>query len=78
MKTLLPWLGAVAVAASLAVAAGPSSQAAPAQSALPNLEKIDGGATPIHCRRYRHCHDRCVRRWAGICRKRVTEYCHRC
>lgn len=79
MKKLLPWLGAVAVAAELTFASAPSSQAAPAQSALPGLESIDDGAiTPIHCRRYRHCHDRCVRRWAGICRKRVTKYCHRC
>jgi hypothetical protein len=79
MKKLLPWLGAVAVAAGLTFACAASSQAAPAQSALPSLESIDDGAiTPIHCRRYRHCHDRCVRRWAGVCRKRVTKYCHRC
>ena len=57
MKTLLPWLGAVAVAAGLAFTSAPSSQAAPAQSALPSLESIDDGViTPIHCRRYRHCH----------------------
>ena len=33
MKKLLPWLGALAVAAGLTFASAPSSQAAPAQSA---------------------------------------------
>jgi hypothetical protein len=79
MKKVLPWLGAVALVAGLTVASAPTSQAAPAQSVLPGIESIDDAAiTPIHCRRYRHCHDRCVRRWAGTCRKRVTKYCHRC
>jgi len=80
MKKLLPWLGAVAVAAGLTFACASSSQAAPAQSALPGLESIDNGAiTPIHCRRHRHCHDRCVRRNVfGVCRRLVTDYCHRC
>ena len=80
MKNVLPWLGTVAVAAGLIFASAPSGQAAPAQSALPGVQSIDDGAiTPIHCRRYRHCHDRCVRRNVfGVCRKRVTNYCHRC
>jgi hypothetical protein len=78
MKTLLPWLGALVIGVGLAFASVANGHAAPAQSLLPGLESItDGNITPISCRRYRHCHSRCVRRVWGVCRKRVR-YCHRC
>jgi hypothetical protein len=78
MQKLLPWVGALALGAGLLFAPALSSHAAPVQSMLPGLENSeDASVTPIHCRRYRHCHSRCVRRAFGICRKRVR-YCHRC
>jgi hypothetical protein len=69
MPMLWPSAGALALGAGLLFAPSLSSHAAPAQWMLPGLGKSeDANLTPIHCRRYRHCHSRCVRRVFGICR----------
>lgn len=65
--------GMMAFAAS--TQAGPSSNMTP----LPELTPLTAEplAEPVHCRRYYHCHTRCVRwRW-GKCRRSVRT-CHRC
>jgi hypothetical protein len=73
-------LAALALSSAM-LAFGGAAQAAPAgnMTQLPNLTPLPvESVQPIDCRRYRHCHSRCVRRGLfGKCRRR-TEYCHRC
>lgn len=73
-------LAALALSSALLALGGPA-QANPAgnMTPLPNLAPLSADSVePIDCRRYRHCHSRCVRRGLfGKCRRRV-ESCHRC
>ena len=78
MKKLLAYSSALATAALLAfiiVSAGatmPTSAAMP----IPNLKNYTlSEVTPVHCRRYRHCHNRC---WGPWWDRRCGRRCHRC
>jgi hypothetical protein len=77
MKKAFACVGAVVLAAGVALAMTSRSEAAPAQSMLPGLETLGSVVTTVDCRRYRHCHTRCTKRKLGIC-VRSHRYCHRC
>jgi hypothetical protein len=77
MRKPLTYSSVFAAAAFLAfiMASGaftPASAAMP----IPNLKTYTvSEATPVHCRRYRHCHRRC---WGPWWDRRCGRRCHRC
>ena len=78
VKELLAYLGAVAIAGCLTFAAAGTTQASPAlgTAALPQMQSLpESDVTPVHCRRYRHCHTRC---WRHRGHRHCRRSCHRC
>jgi hypothetical protein len=78
MKKILASVGALASAALLAFILTTAVETTPAQAALlvPNLKTyVDTTVTPVHCRRNRHCHQRC---WGPWWDRRCRRWCHRC
>lgn len=75
MRKLMLGLGAAALTAiviSLVAATPSEAGTATTAAGLPAIETRAGSdLTPVHCRRYRHCH-----RWRG--RWGWRRYCHRC
>jgi len=72
---------AVLALSSGLLALGGAAQAGPAanMTPLPNLAPLSADAAqPVDCRRYRHCHTRCVRRGLFNKCRRTATYCHRC
>lgn len=75
MRTMLHVLAGAAVAIGVTFVTLDHVQAAP-MSTAPALGNTSPAATPVHCRRYYHCHRRC---WTGrYGRYHCRRFCHRC
>jgi hypothetical protein len=70
------WLVAgVVIAIGIAMTAVGTAQAAPIAPAAAASQAAGSLVTPVHCRRYRHCHRRC---WWRNGFRRCGRFCHRC
>ena len=75
MRRLLWGVGGLVIAMGLAMSSVGTAQAAPIGPAAVASQNAGSLATPVHCRRYRHCHRRC---WWRHGRRHCRRFCHRC
>lgn len=75
MRRLFWGVGALVVATGLAMSTVGTAQAAPFNPVAVASQNGGSLATPVHCRRYRHCHRRC---WWRNGRRHCRSFCHRC
>lgn len=75
MRKLFWVAGGLVVAIGLSMTAVSTAQAAPISPGVAASQAAPSLATPVHCRRYRHCHRRC---WWRHGVRRCGSYCHRC
>jgi hypothetical protein len=68
-------VGALVIATGLAMSSVGTAQAAPINPAAVASQNAGSLVTPVHCRRYRHCHRRC---WWRNGRRHCRRFCHRC